>query len=413
MKLNKFNYYYDENKDINELSKKFILNMKKHGMENIFKDDIPDSFDKELFVKFLEDNMNIENAIIGLNSNYNISKINLLNNYTIKYLNYYGIQYNITNLSQDFIELLKKYPVDDKFINVIQLKDINPYLTNITNPTEPCYLKNNEECENKKEYNPFIEKSYKKNKCNNNDTYLCYYINDRSLNMPKVKIVLKIKSITDKQLTIPNKIYFNLICIQPKLLYNFKDFLEDPNNDFTITYEDELIISINTYKYIAAPFFEKFMDKLLELNTNEEFNILINSLKNNLYKSIGLSYLNLEEYNKGAKLKSFLNLYIDDYPEYGYTELNILNNFSPFRTYFHNLFINSFIDYSKLYLIGDLDDDLISKLSSIVENKIIINKNINKINIDNKNSDTNNNNLNYMLKEIKNKNLFLNINNRM
>ena len=414
LKINKFNYYYDENRDLNDLTKKFILNMKKHGMENIFKDDVPDSFDKNLFLKFMTDNMNIENAIIALNSNYNISRIDLLNNYTTIYLNYYGIQYNITNLSQDFIQSLNKFPVDDEYINVIKLRDLNYYFTNISKPTEPCYLKNSEECENKKEYNPYIEKSYKKYKCNNNDTYLCYYVNDRSLNMPKVKIVLKIKSKTNNQLTLENKIYFNSICIQPKLLYEFKDFLEDPNNDFTITYQEELEISINTYKDIAVPFFGKFIDKLLELNSEEEFNIIINSLKNNFYKNIGLAYLNLEEYNKGAKLKSFLNLFIDNYPDYGYIELSVLNNFSPYRNYFHQLFINSFIDYSKLYLVGDLDDNLILQLSSIVENKIIINKTNSNRNIYNNNSDTNSH-INYMLEEEKNKNLFLSVikNNRI
>ena len=93
--------------------------------------------------------------------------------------------------------------------------------------------------------------------------------------MPKVKIVLKIKSKTDNQLTLENKFYFNLICIQPKLFYEFIDFFEEPNNDFTITYQEELVISINTYRDIAVPFLENFIDKLLELNSEEEFNIII------------------------------------------------------------------------------------------------------------------------------------------
>ena len=52
LKLNMFKYYYDENKIINNGNRRNILNMKKHGMENLFKNDVTDKFDKDFFYIF-------------------------------------------------------------------------------------------------------------------------------------------------------------------------------------------------------------------------------------------------------------------------------------------------------------------------------------------------------------------------
>ena len=243
LKLNMFRYYYDENKIINNENRRYILNMKKHGMENIFKNDVPDKFDRNFFLNFLNDNINIENSIISLNSNYDISKIKLFEGYSIKYLNYYGNQYNVTNLKKEFIETLNKFPVENNYINSIKLRKANIYFTNISIPTKPCYLTGKEECEKKKEFNPLLENAYNlKNNCSNSSIHLCYYINDRSLNLPKVKIILKIKTngiIPDNQ-----KVLFKDLYLIPILNSYFDNFIEDPNNGFSITYNDELIIII-------------------------------------------------------------------------------------------------------------------------------------------------------------------------
>ena len=374
-KLNKFKYYYDENKNLNDLNKQFILNMQKHGLSNIFKNDVPDKFDKNLFLKFLDDNMNIENAIIGLNSNYDISNIDLLKGYSIKYANYYGTQYNVTNLSPEFIELLKKYPVDEKYTDSIKVRDANTYFTNILNPTKPCFLISKEECENKNEFNLINETKYKKDKCNDNDTFLCYYINDRSLNFSKVEIVLKIKSQQNQVLTPTNKIYFNALYLQPMLNFYFKDFLEDPNNDFTISYNDDLIITISTYKDLAISILDKFIDQLLSMINEEEFKYLINFFRFQIYAKIGYSYLNLEEYNKGAIFDLFEFGNTNNYPNYGYSLIDLVNIFTYNNANLvYSYFIESFVNKS-LYLIGDLDDDLISNISKIVDNKIDIHTN--------------------------------------
>ena len=37
--------------------------MKKHGMEYLFKNDVPDKFDKDYFFKFMEDNINISSNV--------------------------------------------------------------------------------------------------------------------------------------------------------------------------------------------------------------------------------------------------------------------------------------------------------------------------------------------------------------
>jgi hypothetical protein len=71
--------------------------------------------------------------------------------------------------------------------------------------------------------------------------------------------------------------------------------LEDPNNGFSIAYNDELIITIDTYKDLAVSFFEKFIDRILNIFTEEEFNKAKNYFIFNLYIKIGYAYLNLKE----------------------------------------------------------------------------------------------------------------------
>lgn len=412
-KLNLFKYSYNENKNLNDINREIILNMKKHGLENIFKNDVPEKFDKDLFYKFLEENINIENAIISLNSNYDISKINIFTNYSINYLNNYGNQYNLTNLKSEFIEILKKYPVDENYKN-IKIRNKNNYLTNISSPNKPCYLINNKECENKEEYNPLIEKSYKKYKCNNdtnytnntNNIHFCYYINDRSLNIPRVKIILKIKS--DNEILSPiNKVFFNSYYLKPVLSSYFDGFIEDPNNEFSISLGEELIITIQTYKDIVTSFLDEFIDKLLNIIDEDEFNKEINYLKFTIYKEIGNSYLNLDNYNKGFILEIFNSGNSFNYPSIGYNYINQLDYYINY-TFISNIFKsfkNSLIEYSKLYIIGDLDNNLISNLSSIVKNKIKLNSKINK-NI--KNSLENNLSVNIKSEKYLNENKIIN-----
>jgi len=365
LKINMFKYNYDENKIIKDENRRFIINMKKHGMENIFKNDVPDKFDKNFFLNFLNDNINIENAIISLNSNYNISKIKLFKGYSVKYLNHYGNQYNITNLKKEFIELLNKFPVDDSYNNYIKLRKTNDYFTNITIPSKPCYLTSKEECEKRKEYNPLLEKYYNlKNNCSNSSNHLCFYVNDRSLNFPKVKIILKIKS----DYAIINsfeKAYLKDFYLDPLLKLYFDNFLEDPNNAFSITYSDELIITIDTYKDLAVSFFEKFIDRILNIFSEEEFNRAKNYLIFELYLRIGYAYLQLKEYNNGVKLDLFDCGYTINYPDFGYGVIERIKSYNYSNiTQTHPKFVNSFIDYSKLYLFGDLDESIITQIYS-------------------------------------------------
>ena len=400
LKINMFKYNYDENKIIKDENRRFIINMKKHGMENIFKNDVPDKFDKNFFLNFLNDNINIENAIISLNSNYNISKIKLFEGYSVKYLNHYGNQYNITNLKKEFIELLNKFPVDDSYNNYIKLRKTNDYFTNITIPSKPCYLTSKEECEKRKEYNPLLEKYYNlKNNCSNSSNHLCFYVNDRSLNFPKVKIILKIKS----DYAIINsfeKAYLKDFYLDPLLKLYFDNFLEVPNNAFSITYSDELIITIDTYKDLAVSFFEKFIDRILNIFSEEEFNRAKNYLIFELYLRIGYAYLQLKEYNNGVKLDLFDCGYTINYPDFGYGVIERIKSYNYSNiTQTHPKFVNSFIDYSKLYLFGDLDESIITQIYSIVQNKIklkLATININNIkynflfsNIDEQNNNSN------------------------
>ena len=398
LKGNMFKYYYDENKKINNENRRYILNMKKHGMENIFKNDVPDKFDKDFFLNFLNDNINIENAIISLNSNYDISKIKLFDGYSIKYLNHYGNQYNITDLKKEFIELLNKFPVDDSYNNFIKLRKTNDYFTNISIPSKPCYLTSKEECEKKKEYNLLLEKEYNlKNNCSNSSNHLCYYINDRSLNFPKVKIILKIKS-DNNIINALSKAYFKDFYLVPLLNTYFDNFLEDPNNGFSIAYNDELIITIDTYKDLAVSFFEKFIDRILNIFTEEEFNKAKNYFIFNLYIKIGYAYLNLKEYNNGVKLDLFDYGDTINYPDFGYKIIERMKSFKyESITQIHPAFINSFIEYSKLYLFGDLDESIITQIYSIVQNKIKLKtSNINNLNYNTlfQNLEENNNNSN-------------------
>ena len=376
-KLNEFNYRYKENEDYNSLNRQIIINMKKHGMEYLFKNDVPDKFDKDYFFKFMEDNINIENTIISLNSNCDIEKIDLFENYTTKYLIYYGNEFNITNLSNELIESLKKYPVDDSLTNIIKLRGINEYFTNILKPNEPCYYKSNEECINNKEYNPLIDTNYKKERCDDNDKYICFFAKDRSLNIPKVQINLKLKSKSDEIFSPDNKSVFNSFCLSPIMQNYFYDFFEDYNNEFNINYDpinDEFNIVINTYKDIAKNFLIKFIDRLLKLFEEKEYNYLIESTKNNINIDIGISPLDIEKINSGAILDLFESGVTDKYPNVGYNYLQILEQFNYENyKYLHNLFIQSFINYTKLYLIGDLDDNLISELSRIIREKIPLN----------------------------------------
>ena len=380
-KLNQFNYHYNENEDYNALNRQTIINMRKHGMENIFKDDVPEKFDKDLFVKFMEDNFNIENTIISLNSNYNISQIEVFKDYTTKYLDYYGHEFNITNLSPDFVDTLKKFPVDESLINVIKLRNVNEYFTKITKPTEPCYYESNEKCIEKNEYNPLIDLNYKKERCDDNDTYICYYANDRSLNIPKVKIILKLKTKVDEVLTPNNKAYFTSLYFNKILPDFFDDFFEDDNNVFSTSYQpgtEEFSIVIDTYKDIAKDFFEKFIDRIMTLYGEEEYNRAIKVAIFDIYLRKGSSTLNLEEINIGEIFDIIECGYSDKYPYPADSDLQTLELFNYENIkYFFNLFINSFKGNSKLYLIGDLDENLISDLSKIVRDKIPININNN------------------------------------
>ena len=376
-KFNQFNYKYKENEDYNSVNRQIIINMKKHGMENIFKNDVPEKFNKDLFVKFMEDFIHIENTIISLNSNIDMGEIAFFDNYTTKYLEYYGNEFNITNLKPDFIETLKQYPVDESLTDLIKLRSINEYFTNISKPTEPCYYKSNEECVTKKEYNPLMDKNYKKERCDNDDTYLCYFANDRSLNMPKVKIILKIKSKTDEALTPQNKLYFNALYLSPILSDYFSDFLEDDNNDLSISYEtgtEEFIIVIDTYKDVSKNIFNKVIDRFLTVCDQETFDRLIKHDIFEIYTQMGESTLKLEEINPGAILDLIEYGITDKYPYQANNDLRILEqfNFATVQIFF-NLFVNSFIGNTKLYLIGDLDENLISELSQIVKEKIPLN----------------------------------------
>ena len=380
-KLNKFNYYYNENEDYNALNRQTIINMRKHGMENIFKDDVPENFDKNLFAKFMEDNINIENAIISLNSNYNITQIELFNNYSTKYLDYYGNEFNITDLNPDLVDTLKKFPVDESLLNIIKLRNINEYFTNISKPTEPCYYESNEKCIEKHEYNPLIDLNYKKERCDDNETYICYFANDRSLNIPKVKILLKLKTKVDDILTPNNKVYFTSLYFNTILPEFFLDFLEDDNNAISTSYKpgtEEFSIIIDTYKDVSKIFFEKFIDRIMTLYEEEEYNRVIRFSIFNIYLRKGGSTLDLEGINIGAIFDMIECGYTDKYPFSADNDLRILEMFNYANVkYFFNLFINSFIENSKLYLIGDLDENLISDLSKIVRDRIPINVNNN------------------------------------
>ena len=376
-KLNQFNYRYNENEDYNSWNREIFFNMRKHGMKNIFKNDVPDKFDKNLFLKFLEDTMDIENSIISLLSNCKNEKIKLLDNYTTNYINYYGNEYNISSLNDEFIQTLKKFPVDESLTNFIKLRNINKYFTNISQPSQPCYYKSKEECIEKNEYNPLIDKSYNVSRCDLNDTtYFCYYAIDRSLNIPKVKIVLKIKSKFDEILTPNTRIIFNTFYIIELIRNYFEDFLFDINNKFTSTYEnEEFIIDIETYKDVALNIFEKLINKLLTFCDEKELNNAINKIKHNIFTSIGLSQLNIENMND-AKLDLFEYGASDKYPYLGYNNMEILKYFNyDIIKMIHSSFVNSFIEYAKLFLIGDLDENLILELSKLVKEKININNN--------------------------------------
>ena len=383
LKINQFNYKYDENEDYDLLNRQTIINMRKHGMKNIFKNDVPEKFDREFFIKFMEDKINIENAIISLNSNYDINNLHIFDGYKTKYIKYYGNEFNVTDLKTDFIESLKKFPVDESLSNIIKLRNINEYFTNISKPTDPCYYISREECINKKEFNPLIDLNYKKERCDNNDTYICYYANDRSLLMPKVEITLKLKTQSDSDLSPTNKYYFNTFYLSPVMLNYFCDFLEDKNNKLSISYDsttDEFIFVIDTYKDIAKNILEKAINRLLNLFDENDYNYVKDSLINDIYINIGASTLNIEEYNPGAVLDLFEYGQTNKNPDLGKANLNLLNQFNyQAVTYIHSKLIKSFISYTKLYLIGDLSEELISDLANIVKERIILNQN-NEIN---------------------------------
>ena len=166
--------------------------------------------------------------------------------------------------------------------------------------------------------------------------------------------------------------------------------MEDSNNGFSISFNNELelVLRISTYKDIAESFFEKIIDDIINFDTSdeEEYNKLINLLKFDFYIGIGSSYLNLEVYNSGFTFDLFEAGSTDHFPNYGYNSIYMLEQaqFNIIQQIFQ-IYIFSFIDYAKLYLIGDLDNSLISSLSQIVKNKIKLNsnnfQNINNINI--------------------------------
>ena len=60
--------------------------------------------------------------------------------------------------------------MDENLTNFIKLRNINKYFTNISQPSQPCYYKSKEECIEKNEYNPLIDKSYNVSRCDLNDT---------------------------------------------------------------------------------------------------------------------------------------------------------------------------------------------------------------------------------------------------
>ena len=156
----------------------------------------------------------------------------------------------------------------------------------------------------------------------------------------------------------------------------FEDFLFDINNKFTSTYEnEEFIIDIETYKDVALNFFEKLINKLLTFCDVKEFNNVIKLIQQNIFASIGFSKLNIENMND-VKFDLFEYGATDKDPYSGYNNMEILKSFN-YNTIkiIHSSFVNSFIEYAKLFLIGDLDENLILELSKLVKEKININNN--------------------------------------
>jgi hypothetical protein len=119
---------------------------------------------------------------------------------------------------------------------------------------------------------------------------------------------------------------------------------------------------------------------LLNLFDENDYNYVKDSLINDIYINIGASTLNIEEYNPGPVLDLFEYGQTNKNPDLGNANLNLLNQFNyQAVTYIHSKLIKSFISYTKLYLIGDLSEELISDLANIVKERIILNQN-NEIN---------------------------------
>ena len=152
----------------------------------------------------------------------------------------------------------------------------------------------------------------------------------------------------------------------------------------------------HTYKDLIVPFFNKLLSKVLNICSEQEFTTLLNEMEYEVNRNYANSYLEIEDFNPNYILEMLDTGASVNYPYIWTENMELINQitYTQIQTIYQYL-NTTFEQYSKLYIIGDLDEELISNLASIVEKNFVF-KNKPDDNFDK-------NNLDYIINKFKEK----------
>ena len=426
-----FNFKQENNlyKKVNELALNLFMIENKENI--LIGDNINDSYNKTIIYDFIEQ-IAIDNCIIIIATNNNVRIPNdyefFQDSFKSKFLPYYNKEYFSTFIKEDAIDDIKvinsinntEYNIlfnEEKNINknkVFYFKDIfklrtkNNFITKLNHTVLPCYInyEKNEIDDNfcpngefiptdvfkeiKEKINYSIDdyKSYTPveiKKENKNNRLEFWYKIDNSFNIPKVNIVIEIKS----EIFLGNKINFAMLLLIKKFIeikidkYLFE--AKDSDNSFKFNSQSSsILIEINCFSDLSQKIIEiinKIIFNELGLNNNHQnFIGIFEIMKNKVINEIKTYNGNLAFITTGNKLKKLIFKNITLIDELSINDINNINisDFEKFIKIFNYNFLLTIIIHGSINIkdINTIYESINNKLNNVSNN---VNNTINKI----------------------------------
>lgn len=346
--------YFEKGKN-QDVFANLIQKYKYFGFEQFLKLGTPETYN-ENDLKYFANRFSIENTFILIGTQNIISEKNVFEKFEEKKVFGFEKYYNYSKISNEFIEKINS---DNSYDNLKFREINNDYFTKINEKVIPCFKEEKNTCEEKNEFDLSKNENYKGKILDENDKkYLVLYQIDKSSETHLVNLYLTLNiNPYEKKHPLSSIIYTYI-----SNLYEWKlKEINEIKNTVKIIKINENIFSFRliTYSDICEIIFKKLIDILNQNITQEEFDYMKESYKENLKPQFILNLAN----EVSLKLFSFFNKGQNITPSFDFSLLELIKfeDITEIQEFSRN------ISSSKLLVAGNINETLVKNLNDYIK----------------------------------------------